>query len=83
MFSKSTAWAVIGGAVLLSVAVSCLADEPATPQCLKPEADKIEVATGKVLCCCVTYSGGTCCNYVSYCGSIVPGCMCSMKSDAN
>lgn len=81
LYSKPVAYAVIGGAVLLSLAVSCIADEP--EKCLKPESEPVEVATGKVLCCCVTYSGGTCCNYVSYCGSIVPGCICSMKADAN
>lgn len=31
-----------------------------------------------IICCCTTYSGGTCCADVSFCsGVFVPGCVCS------
>ncbi len=32
---------------------------------------------GEVLCCCQTWSGGQCCKWVTFCGSFIPGCMCS------
>jgi hypothetical protein len=39
---------------------------------------QLQVAYGKVLCCCQTGNGGTCCNYVTFCGgSYIPGCFCS------
>jgi hypothetical protein len=56
--------------------------------CLSPNADKSITTTltngevaQQVLCCCRTYNGGQCCNYVSFCsGSLIPGCMCSGHS---
>jgi hypothetical protein len=38
------------------------------------------VASGSVLCCCQTFSGGMCCQYVGYCGSFVPGCLCAIRA---
>lgn len=29
-----------------------------------------------VLCCCTTFSGGTCCAQTTFCGAFVPGCLC-------
>lgn len=61
-----------------------LAEQP--PKCVSADAPKNIMtadATGKVvenvLCCCRTYNGGQCCNYVGFCGGgFVPGCMCSL-----
>lgn len=37
-----------------------------------------DMQVGKVICCCNTYNGGSCCKEVSFCsGSYVPGCLCS------
>ena len=44
--------------------------------CLKADAPQVNAA-GLVLCCCRTAGGGQCCNYVAFCGSFVPGCLCS------
>ena len=30
----------------------------------------------RVLCCCPTFNGGTCCSWESICTGIVSGCMC-------
>jgi hypothetical protein len=52
-------------------------------QCLpqnSPQTIRMADAGGKtienVLCCCPTSRGGQCCKYVSFCGSIIPGCFC-------
>lgn len=45
-------------------------------ECLPADAARVDVTTGKVLCCCQTMMG-TCCNFVSFCGGIVPGCFCT------
>lgn len=29
-----------------------------------------------VLCCCRAVGGGTCCERMSYCGGLIPGCVC-------
>ena len=63
------------------------ADEPTEAACQfgadAPETrtlaglDGEEDTVQEVLCCCSTYTGGTCCNYAIFCGSIIPGCFCN------
>jgi hypothetical protein len=47
-------------------------------KCLDSNSKKI--SQGNVLCCCNTLRG-QCCKYVSFCGSVIPGCFCNGKSD--
>lgn len=69
--------------IALSVLVGGMAAnaDPGT-ECLAPTASAIETgASGsevaqRVLCCCNTRRG-QCCKYVSFCGSVIPGCLCS------
>ena len=51
------------------VLVSCVH----TTQLAKIDAVEGE---GEVLCCCTTISGGTCCAYMPFCTSFIPGCQC-------
>ncbi len=55
-------------AVLLLLATPAFAASAAKP-CAKGAG---------VLCCCVTWTGGLCCNEVGFCGSFIPGCMCKL-----
>ncbi len=39
----------------------------------------INAIYGQQLCCCISITGGMCCNASPYpCGSLVPGCVCQV-----
>jgi len=41
-----------------------------------PMRVKDELEQSPLSCCCRTITGQVCCNYVSFCGGFVPGCLC-------
>jgi hypothetical protein len=64
----------------LNAGLALASDQGACLEATAPQTKSILNADGQVanqvLCCCQTYNG-QCCRYVGFCGSFIPGCMCS------
>jgi hypothetical protein len=69
------------GDPMANAATGCA--RPNAPFCALPSAQSeapklspkgLELA---VICCCRVMGGNQCCANVSFCGSIIPGCLCS------
>lgn len=76
-------------ALVLMFSITAFAQDKAPAgNCLTQDAaqalQQSQLLDGKVAqnvtCCCRTQNGGQCCNNVTFCGSFIPGCMCSGHS---
>ena len=38
----------------------------------------LTIALLLALCCCRAVGGGMCCERMSYCGGLIPGCLCDV-----
>ncbi len=60
----------------LFVAVTLLTMTIAIPADSKRACGGHSLSNGRVLCCCETYGGGTCCKQVTICTNTMIGCGC-------